>query len=57
VDEGNWKLVGHKDKGQFLGSLSEPNPEVKNYLKTNPEVVERLEALHKEWAEDVQPKR
>jgi len=56
VREGNWKLVGHKDKGQFLGHLSDSNPEVKNYLKTNPEVVERLKALHNEWAEDVQPK-
>jgi len=56
VREGNWKLVGHKDKGQFLGSLSDPQPEVKNYLKTNPEVVERLEALHDEWLNDVQPK-
>jgi arylsulfatase A-like enzyme len=56
VREGNWKLVGHKDKGQFLGRLNDPEPEVKNHLKTNPEVVKHLLALHHEWAEDVQPK-
>lgn len=56
VREGNWKLVGHLDKGQFLGNLSDPLPEMKNHLKAEPSVVKRLEALHDEWLNDVQPK-
>ncbi len=55
VREGEWKLVGHRDKGQFLGNLSDPQPEVENHLKANPEVVQRLEALHKQWLNEVQP--
>ena len=56
VHEGNWKLVGHLNKGQFLGNLSDPQPEKKNYLKEEPAVVKRLQALHDEWLKDVQPK-
>ncbi len=56
VREGHWKLVGHLNEGQFLGNLSDPQPEKKNYLKEEPIVVKRLETLHDEWLQDVQPK-
>lgn len=56
VRQGHWKLVGHLDKGQFLGNLNDPQPEMKNYLEEEPSVAKRLEALHDEWLKDVQPK-
>lgn len=56
VLDGNWKLVGTADKGQFLANLNDPQPEMKNHLKAKPEVSKRLKALHDAWLDDVQPK-
>ncbi|NQT36411.1 MAG: sulfatase-like hydrolase/transferase [Planctomycetes bacterium] len=57
VRRGDWKLLGSRDGAKFLGNLAEEMPEVKNHLKEQPEIVAELLALHKEWAEEVTPKR
>ena len=54
VREGDWKLIGRDDKAQFLGNLSDPEPERKNYVKDKPDIVKRLQALHEEWLKEVQ---
>lgn len=50
VREGEWKLIGNRDKPNFLGNLNDENPEEKNHLKEKPEIVEKLFALHRKWA-------
>lgn len=55
VREGEWKLIGSKDQVKSLHNLSDPQPEKKDYLKGNPEMVTHLLALHNAWAKDVQP--
>jgi arylsulfatase A len=55
VREGDWKLIGQGDAGQFLGNLSDAQPEKKNYLNEEPALVKRLQALHETWAKEVQP--
>jgi arylsulfatase A-like enzyme len=56
VREGDWKLIGEGQEGQFLGNLADEKPERKNYLQEKPEIAERLARLHKEWFEEVMPK-
>ena len=56
VREGEWKLLGQDGEARSLGNLNDPQPETKDYLKEEPELVARLLALHNEWAKDVQPK-
>ena len=57
VREGPWKLIGAKDQPQWLGNLDDEEPEAANYLEQKPSIVERLHALHNEWAADVTPNR
>ena len=48
VREGEWKLMG-----KFLGNLSDPQPERKNYINAKPEIAKRLLTLHNEWRKEV----
>lgn len=57
VRQGQWKLLGQGDQAQSLGNLNDPEPEKKNYLTEEPELVARLLALHETWAKDVHPKQ
>ncbi len=52
VREGDWKLIS-QGKSLFLGNLADKEPEVINHADEQPEIVERLKALHMAWAEDV----
>ena len=69
VREGNWKLIykGHDTTGKYsehpqkefdmpdyyLAKLDDTNPEEINYADQHPEIVTKLENLHKVWATDV----
>ena len=53
VLQGEWKLIGHKDKIKTLGNLSDPNPEAKNYLNERSALANQLFALHQNWAKEV----
>ena len=53
--EGDWKLLGKGQEGQFLGNLNDPQPEKKNHIKEQPGIVQRLQSLHSQWLKDVQP--
>ena len=55
VREGDWKLLGQRDQPQALHRLSDNEPEKENYLEQKPDLVERLLALHRDWARDVKP--
>ena len=56
VREGDWKLLGNRDKPSQLLNLADEQPERKNYIKEKAELVERLLALHVKWREEVTPK-
>ena len=56
VREGDWKLIGNKDRAISLHNLAGEKPEQENYIKDHPELVEKLRALHDAWAKEVQPK-
>lgn len=56
VRKAEWKLIGNKDNPQSLHRLTDENPEVKNYVKEHPEIVQSLFSIHKAWAEEVSPK-
>lgn len=56
VRQGEWKLLGQGDEARSLGNLNDPEPEKKNYLEEKPKLAAKLQALHKAWAQDVQPK-
>lgn len=56
VRKAEWKLIGNKDNPQSLHRLTDENPEVKNYVKEHPEIVQNLFSIHKAWAEEVSPK-
>jgi arylsulfatase A len=56
VREGDWKLISTGKEELFLGNLADEKPEAADYAKERPEIVKRLTALHKQWAESVQPK-
>jgi arylsulfatase A-like enzyme len=53
--EGDWKLIGNGAKPNFLGKLTDEEPEKKNYLKEMPDLVAKLHQLHKEWAKSTAP--
>ncbi|MEO1836313.1 MAG: sulfatase-like hydrolase/transferase [Akkermansiaceae bacterium] len=53
--EGDWKLIGNGAKPNFLGNLTDEEPEKKNYLKQMPDLVAKLHQLHKEWAKSTAP--
>jgi len=64
VREGDWKLLGNpqdtsnkapigKGDQRFLVNLAEDIGEMKNVAAAHPEIVRRLETLHKEWASEV----
>tara|TARA_Y100000766_G_scaffold67272_2_gene56413 strand:+ start:774 stop:2135 length:1362 start_codon:yes stop_codon:yes gene_type:complete len=57
VRKAEWKLIGNKDNPQSLHRLTDENPEVKNYVKEHPEIVQSLFSIHKAWAEEVSPKK
>lgn len=57
VREGEWKLLGQNNKVRSLHNLNDPQPEKKNHINEQPEIVARLQALHSTWADDVQPKQ
>ena len=50
----DWKLIGKGDEAHSLGNLRDLKPEMKNYLNEEPDVAQRLQALHDEWLKDVQ---
>ncbi len=61
VRDGDWKLIGVEPKNSkkaklSLHNLADEQPEVKNHLKEQAEIVARLQALHEEWKKDVTPK-
>ena len=57
VREGKWKLIGVEGRPKVtLHNLADAKPEVKDYAKEKPEVVDRLRTLHTDWAKDVKPK-
>jgi hypothetical protein len=39
----------------FLGNLSDPVPEGKNYVEERPDLVDSLTRLHEAWAKEVLP--
>lgn len=61
VREGNWKLINNGTKGLgrerlenlLLVDLADEQPERKNHAAENPNVVERLQQAHDDWARDV----
>ncbi len=57
VREGPWKLIGAGKQPQHLGNLDDPKPEVANYVKLKPDLVERLHRLHEEWRGEVMPEK
>ncbi len=57
VRKGDWKLIGRGDKANFLGNLSDEEPEMENYLKKEPKIAAELQNLHDEWAKEVTPKK
>jgi arylsulfatase A-like enzyme len=56
VREGEWKLIVKADGSRFLGKLSGPLPERRNYINAEPDIVKRLQALHDEWLNEVDPR-
>ena len=63
VRDGDWKLIyngvknlaGGDDTKVYLSNLSDPKPEQTNHAGDHPEIVQRLTALHEEWAKEVTP--
>ena len=63
VRDGDWKLMydgvrnlaGGDDSKVYLSNLAEPHPETKNHALEQPQIVERLMALHEEWVKEVTP--
>ncbi|MFH1918501.1 MAG: sulfatase-like hydrolase/transferase [Planctomycetota bacterium] len=64
VREGDWKLLGNprdsSDKAplteadqRFLANLAEDATEMKNLAKEHPDVFERLDKLHEQYADDI----
>lgn len=54
VREGDWKLIGSTRNAKVtLHNLADAKPELKDYAKEKPAVVERLRDLHVQWAEEV----
>jgi len=61
VRDGDWKLIGVQPKKSnkaklTLHNLAEDQPEVKNHLKEQAGIANRLQALHVQWVKKVTPK-
>jgi len=61
VRQGDWKLIGihNRKKNTWrttLHHLAGEHPEVKDHAAERPELVQRLRALHEQWAREVQPR-
>lgn len=60
VRDGDWKLIGRDLKDgnvrATLHNLADEVPEEKNHANEQSEIVARLTAMHKKWAEEVKPK-
>ena len=52
VRQGDWKLISD-GRGGRLFNLADEAPERTNHAKQQPEIVERLQALHEAWAKRV----
>ena len=52
VRKGDWKLLTENGKLSLV-NLADPEPERKNHIQENPEIVKELQALHNEWLKDV----
>lgn len=60
VREGEWKLIGVQQKKSnqaklSLHNLAEDQPEVKNHLKEQAGIADRLQNLHDQWVKEVTP--
>lgn len=55
VREGDWKLIGKKNKASLLVRLSDELPERKNYLEENPEKAAELYRKYLNWVKEVSP--
>ena len=64
VRDGNWKLIGNPrdtsnkapitpDDKLFLSNLGKDVSEMKNLASAQPEIVNRLTAMHQQWSRDV----
>ncbi len=58
VRRGGWKLISTLDAktntpSLSLHNLAEPNPEVKDHAKEQPEIVKELTALHEAWQKEL----
>jgi len=49
------ELIGKNRRGQSLGNLKDPQPEMKNYIKQKTDIAKRLQKLHNEWLQEVKP--
>ena len=56
VRDGDWKLIGNRDRSISLHNIEECNPEKKNYIKEKPDLVKRLRGLRDAWAKEVKPR-
>ncbi|MEM1353941.1 MAG: sulfatase-like hydrolase/transferase [Planctomycetota bacterium] len=55
VREEMWKLIGKGDRPIELLHLGTPKPEQINHIGAQPEIAERLHALHRAWLAEVSP--
>lgn len=53
VRENGWKLIRGKKSALELYNLGGDQPEQKDHADTHPEIVDRLQRMHDEWARDV----
>jgi arylsulfatase A-like enzyme len=56
VRQGAWKLIGKGEEAEFLGNLTDEQPEQINYLENKPQLAKKLLAMHQTWVQDVMPK-
>ena len=64
VREANWKLLVDDRyalrykvlDAVHLANLADEQPERRNHAHERPDIVERLDRIHKEWERDVTPK-
>lgn len=56
VRKGEWKLISDRSQRLSLRKLTDPKPEVIDYVSTHPEIVTELTALHQTWELDVNRK-
>ncbi len=56
VRSGEWKLICDKQEKISLRKLTDPKPEVTDYVSDHPEIVAELTSLHREWEKNVNSK-